>query len=315
MTHALVTYYSHAGHTARIARVICETIQAEGVDCDLMDMAEASREGVVWEKYDLVIVGAAIIYGVYNKIVWEFIHRYQAKLDARANSFFNVTVVARTPYKATIEGNRYMQRFLQKSPWRPKDLKCIAGKVDYPNWNWYQKLAIQMIMKMTKGPTDPTSVIDYTDWDDVRAYAKHCLTLISRRRVAETPAPKVETVVVTPAQKVEPTVAVEKKEVVAIVPETKAETTAPATKKVTKPRVARKARATKKAPVEKKASEEKEVVPTEETATPAVMAKESTATEAPVAEPVAKATKPAAKRKAAPKKTTKKAASDEKAAS
>ena len=304
MTHALVTYYSHAGHTARIARVICETIQAEGVDCDLMDMAEASREGVVWEKYDLVIVGAAIIYGVYNKIVWEFIHRYQAKLDARANSFFNVTVVARTPYKATIEGNRYMQRFLQKSPWRPKDLKCIAGKVDYPNWNWYQKLAIQMIMKMTKGPTDPTSVIDYTDWDDVRAYAKHCLTLISRRRVVE-----------TPAQKVESTVVVEKKEVVAIVSETKAETTAPATKKVTKPRVARKAKTTKKAPVEKKASEEKEVVPTEETATPAVMAKESTATEAPVAEPVAKATKPAAKRKAAPKKTTKKAASDEKAAS
>ncbi len=157
MTHALVTYYSHAGHTARIARVICETIREQGAECDLMDIAEASREGVVWEKYDLVIVGAAIIYGVYNKIVWEFIRRYQAKLDARANSFFNVTVVARTPYKATIEGNRYMQRFLQKSSWRPKDLKCIAGKVDYPNWNWYQKLAIQMIMKMTKGPTDPTA--------------------------------------------------------------------------------------------------------------------------------------------------------------
>jgi len=32
-------------------------------------------------------------------------------------------------------------------------------------------------MKMTKGPTDPTTVIDYTDWEDVKAYAKHCLTL------------------------------------------------------------------------------------------------------------------------------------------
>ena len=178
MTHALVTYYSHAGHTARIARVICETLQSKGAKCDLMEISEAAREGVEWEKYDLVIVGAAIIYGVYNKIVWEFIRRFQPQLEARANSFFNVTVVARTPYKATIEGNRYMQRFLQKSPWHPKDLKCIAGKVDYPNWNWYQKLAIQMIMKMTKGPTDPTAVIDYTDWDDVRAYAEHCLSLV-----------------------------------------------------------------------------------------------------------------------------------------
>ena len=194
MTHALVTYYSHAGHTARIARVICETIRSEGAECDLMDLAEASREGVDWEKYDLVIVGAAIIYGVYNKIVWEFIRRYQAKLDARANSFFNVTVVARTPYKATIEGNRYMQRFLQKSSWRPKDLKCIAGKVDYPNWNWYQKLAIQMIMKMTKGPTDPTAVIDYTDWDDVKAYAKHCLTLVDSKKATVPSAPAKEEV-------------------------------------------------------------------------------------------------------------------------
>ena len=314
MTHALVTYSSHAGHTARIARVICETIQAEGVDCDLMDIAEVTREGVVWDKYDLVIVGAAIIYGVYNKMVWEFIHRYQAKLDARANSFFNVTVVARTPYKATVEGNRYMQRFLQKSPWRPKDLKCIAGKVDYPNWNWYQKLAIQMIMKMTKGPTDPTSVIDYTDWDDVRAYAKHCLTLITRRKVAETPAAKVETVV-TPAKKEEPAVLVEEKEVVAVVSETKAEASAPATKKATKPRVAKKT--TKKAPVEKKAAvEEKKEVPAKEAANPAPAPKESTEPNAVAAEPVAKATKkPAAKRKATPKKATKKAATKEKAAS
>jgi len=36
---------------------------------------------------------------------------------------------------------------------------------------------IQMIMKYTNGPTDPRTVIDYTDWDDVRAYGKHLLTL------------------------------------------------------------------------------------------------------------------------------------------
>lgn len=177
MTHALVAYYSHGGHTARIARVIAETLRSEGAQCDMMDMTEAVREGVDLEKYDLIIVGAAVIYGVYNKIVWEFIRRFENVLKAKPSSFFNVTVVARTPYKATIEGNRYMQRFLQKSPWHPSDLKCFAGKVDYPSWTWYQKLAIQMIMKMTKGPTDPTTVIDYTDWEDVKAYAKHCLTL------------------------------------------------------------------------------------------------------------------------------------------
>jgi menaquinone-dependent protoporphyrinogen oxidase len=85
--------------------------------------------------------------------------------------------VARTPAKATVSGNRYLQKFLELSAWRPKDLKVIAGKVDYPSWPWYERVMIQMIMKMTGGPTDPRAVIDYTDWNDVRAYGEHLLEL------------------------------------------------------------------------------------------------------------------------------------------
>jgi menaquinone-dependent protoporphyrinogen oxidase len=36
---------------------------------------------------------------------------------------------------------------------------------------------IQMIMKFTHGPTDRSTVIDYTDWDDVAGYGRHLLKL------------------------------------------------------------------------------------------------------------------------------------------
>ena len=36
---------------------------------------------------------------------------------------------------------------------------------------------IQLIMKMTHGPTEPSTVIDYTDWNDVVAYGGHLTTL------------------------------------------------------------------------------------------------------------------------------------------
>ena len=63
-------------------------------------MMECVREGVDWDKYDIVIVGtASIVYGVYNKVVWEFVETFRAQPDAKPNSFFNVTVVARTPLK------------------------------------------------------------------------------------------------------------------------------------------------------------------------------------------------------------------------
>jgi menaquinone-dependent protoporphyrinogen oxidase len=173
----LVLYFSLRGHTARVARRICDSVSAGGGHADMMDVAEASHEGVDWGRYDVVVVGAPVIYGTYDKAFLEFVRRHKAQLDAKPNSFFNLSVVARTPAKATVEGNRYMQKFLQLSPWKPKDLKVIAGKVDYPAWRWFEVIMIQLIMKMTHGPTDRKAVIDYTDWPDVEAYGRHVLGL------------------------------------------------------------------------------------------------------------------------------------------
>ncbi len=177
MKSVLVLYMSRGGHTARISRRICEGVVEAGGRAEMMDLNEAVHEGVDWGRYNVVALGAPVLYGTYDKSVFAFIAAHRASLEAKPSSFFNVSVVARTPEKATIEGNRYMQKFLQLSPWRPHDLKVIAGKVDYPSWPWHERVMIQMIMKYTNGPTDPRTVIDYTDWDDVRAYGKHLLTL------------------------------------------------------------------------------------------------------------------------------------------
>jgi menaquinone-dependent protoporphyrinogen oxidase len=173
----LVLYCSLRGHTARVARRICESVTAAGGRAEMMEIKEARHEAVDWGRYDVLVVGAPVIYGTYDKAFLEFVRDHKAQLDSKPNSFFNLSVVARTPAKATVEGNRYMQKFLQISPWKPKDLKVIAGKVNYPAWRWYDVLMIQMIMKMTHGPTDRRTVIDYTEWADVDAYGRHVLGL------------------------------------------------------------------------------------------------------------------------------------------
>jgi menaquinone-dependent protoporphyrinogen oxidase len=176
-TTVLVLYMSRGGHTARIARRLCESIDAAGGRGEMMGLLEAEKEGVDWARYDVLALGAPVLYGTYDKSVFEFIAKHRARLEASPSSFFNVSVVARTPDKSTVEGNRYMQKFLQLSPWKPRDLKVIAGKVDYPSWPWHEQVMIQMIMKFTHGPTDRKAVIDYTDWSDVAAYGRHLLTL------------------------------------------------------------------------------------------------------------------------------------------
>lgn len=173
----LVLYMSRGGHTARIARALCAGIAEAGARGERMDLVEATREGVDWAAHAAVVVGAPVLYGTYDRSVFEFVARHRAQLEGRPNVFFNVSLVARLPAKATVEGNRYMQKFLQLSPWRPQELKVFAGKVDYPSWPWHERLMIQLIMKFTQGPTDPRSVIDYTDWEDVAAYGRRLAAL------------------------------------------------------------------------------------------------------------------------------------------
>ena len=121
MKTVLVLYQSRSGHTARIARRIWETVIAEGNQADLMDVVEADREGLDWNKYDLVIAGAPVLYGHFRREFVAFVNKYKAVLDCKANSFFCVSVVARTPAKATPEGNVYCRKFLANNPWKPKD--------------------------------------------------------------------------------------------------------------------------------------------------------------------------------------------------
>ena len=118
-----------------------------------------------------------MLYGSYDKSVFAFVDQYQQQLEAKPNSFFSVNVVARNPEKRIPENNKYLQKFIELSAWKPKDVKVIAGKVDYPSWRWYDRWMIQLIMKMTDGPTDPKAVIDYTDWQDVNVYAEHLTEL------------------------------------------------------------------------------------------------------------------------------------------
>jgi menaquinone-dependent protoporphyrinogen oxidase len=177
MTSVLVLYFSRQGHTARIARRICESIEAAGGRATMMELREAAHEGVDWARYDVIALGAPVLYGTYDPSFLGFVARNAAEIGRKPNSFFNVSVVARTPEKRTVDGNRYMQKFLALSPWKPRDLKVIAGKVDYPSWAWHERFMIRLIMKMTHGPTDTSAVIDYTDWEDVAAYGRHLLSL------------------------------------------------------------------------------------------------------------------------------------------
>ena len=88
-------------------------------------------------------------------------------------------IVARKAEKREPDANPYMQKFLRQTAWQPKGLAVFAGKLDYPRYRFVDRQLIRLIMLMTKGPTDPKAVIEFTDWQQVEAFG---------RRVSEVPA-------------------------------------------------------------------------------------------------------------------------------
>jgi menaquinone-dependent protoporphyrinogen oxidase len=88
------------------------------------------------------------------------------------NAFFTVNLVARKPEKNQPETNPYLQKFLKKLSWQPQQMAVFAGKIDYPIYGFWDRQIIRLIMWMTRGPTDPTSVIDFTDWNKVDDFGR-----------------------------------------------------------------------------------------------------------------------------------------------
>lgn len=168
MATILILYSTTDGHTRRICERMGQRIgEAHAVSVAAM----ADDPDVDIAPFDAIVIGASIRYGKHQQEVFDFIAKNKALLDARSNAFFTVNLVARKAEKCMPDTNPYMQKFLQKIDWQPRHLAVFAGKVDYPRYGFLDRTMIRFIMWMTKGPTDPTLTIEYTDWDKVDAFA------------------------------------------------------------------------------------------------------------------------------------------------
>lgn len=174
MASILILYSTVDGQTRKICQRLQQVIEQEHHRVELVPVSGAG--GAELNRFDKIVIGASIRYGKHRPEVFDFIERNRKVLDSKPGAFFTVNVVARKPEKNRPETNPYMTKFLQQSAWRPRELAVFAGKIDYPRYGFWDRQIIRFIMWMTQGPTDPKSVVEFTNWDDVEAFGRRiCL--------------------------------------------------------------------------------------------------------------------------------------------
>lgn len=170
MPRILIVYSTTDGHTLKICRRLRQVVEPSGATVDIVSVADA--DGVDLGAYDKIVVGASIRYGRHSNAIHDFIDARAEQLAAKPNAFFSVNIVARKPDKNRPETNPYLRRFLARIRWRPRLLAVFAGKLDYPRYRFLDRLMIRFIMLITRGPTDPHAVIEFTDWNEVEAFGR-----------------------------------------------------------------------------------------------------------------------------------------------
>jgi len=162
MARILILYSTTDGHTLKICQRLQQVIEQQSHQVTLISVD--ANPGVDIAPFDKVVVGARIRYGKHTPQVFEFARTHSQLLDDRPNAFFTVNVVARKSGKNTPDTNPYLQKFLDRSAWRPKATAVFAGRIVYRRYSFWDRQVIRFIMWITKGPTDPATDVEFTDW-------------------------------------------------------------------------------------------------------------------------------------------------------
>lgn len=170
MARILILFSTTDGHTVKICKRLQELVERDGHRATLVSIADSPGPDLA--AFDKIVIGASIRYGKHSKVVVDFINANRLLLERKPNAFFSVNIVARKPEKSDPETNPYLQKFLRQIAWQPGKLAVFAGKLDYPRYGAFDRFMIRFIMLITKGPTDPATVVEFTDWTKVEAFGR-----------------------------------------------------------------------------------------------------------------------------------------------
>ncbi|MGE4529192.1 MAG: menaquinone-dependent protoporphyrinogen IX dehydrogenase [Rhodospirillaceae bacterium] len=164
-------YASHDGHTRRIAARFAERLREAGCDAAATDLAERQPDAAEIAAAGVVAIVAAIRYGRHLPPARRMVAAHRDLLAGKPLAVISINLTARKPEKRTLERCVYLRKWMARAKLSPTLAAAVAGMLDYPRYSRFDRFMIRLIMTITKGPTDPSQTIEFTDWQQVDGLA------------------------------------------------------------------------------------------------------------------------------------------------
>ena len=165
----LILYGSTEGQTRKIARFMEEVLQQKGHQ---VMIADANEEPPNPEGFDAVLIGASVHIHKYQKTVKQYLHQHKDVLNEMRTAFFSVCMAVAREDKSEHEAVYQMtHEFFQETGWKPLEEVYFAGAVKYTKYDYFKKFIMRLISIKAGGGTDISKDFEYTDWNQVEAFA------------------------------------------------------------------------------------------------------------------------------------------------
>ena len=172
MARILMIYGTAYGQTERIAREIAGVLREAAHAVNLVQ-GDRLPAGSPIDEYDGVVVAASVLFGRHQRYIRAFVREHLARLNAVPSGFVSVCgAMAGSNPEAAHMADGYLRKFLATTGWRPTLTKSFAGGLPYTRYSPWIRWMMKMISRQTGRPTDTSRDYDFTDWSDVREFAR-----------------------------------------------------------------------------------------------------------------------------------------------
>lgn len=165
----IIIYSSVDGQTKKICSQIKDILIQNNHLADVISVNDLTQAITAFDK---ILIASSIRYGKHNEQIEKLIKENSELLNSKKTAFISVNLVARKAEKSKPDTNPYVIKFFNSIKWKPALAAVFPGKLDYKLYSFRDRLLIQLIMLLTKGPTNSKTVIEYTNWTEVDEFAK-----------------------------------------------------------------------------------------------------------------------------------------------
>ena len=158
---------SRDGQAERIASHIAAGLREKSAPATVHVLAAAGPPPPVDASAPIVVLVAAVRYGKHLREAEAFLKALAGVPAAPPLALASVNLTARKPNRQSVQTNPYLRKLIARRRLKPVVAAAFAGRLCYPQYNWFDRQAIRLIMSISGGNADGRSTIEYTDWRQV----------------------------------------------------------------------------------------------------------------------------------------------------